>query len=255
MSIPMNWLKLSIVTLLFLGGCQDSSGNLQGMSQPKHQKPVSNAQRAELKLLPTDDASQDPSFELFRQNLLTAAKNHDVNSILGILDHNVMNNLGGNGGIQEFKEQWKLDKPNSELWNTLSAVLTMGGSFSDNEGTKEYCAPYVSSKWSEVVNRLPEGSDPLDYAVITGSNVGLRKEPSMNSPILDNLSYDVVQLADNDGTRRETAPKNVGWVKIVTLRGVMGYVSGTDIRGPGDYHACFRKNGSRWLMTALLAGD
>src|SRR5262245_10335517 len=61
------------------------------------------------KLYPVDEGPKDPSFQAFRDKLIEAAKNRDAKFILSILDPNITSSFGGNGGVKEFKETWKLD--------------------------------------------------------------------------------------------------------------------------------------------------
>ena len=187
--------------------------------------------------------------------LLAAAKNHDTAFILSILDQHILNSLGGSGGVKEFKEQWKLDETGDEFWNTLIAVLTKGGSFSESDGKKEFCAPYVTSKWKDIYVKLPTGSDPSDYQAIINNNVGLRAEPNPNSSLIATLSYDVVRVLSDLEPSAESKTAGLQWVKISTFDGKVGYVDSTNIRSPSDYYACFQKVGSTWVMTTLAAGD
>jgi hypothetical protein len=136
------------------------------------------------KLYPVDEGSKDPSFQAFRDKLIEAAKNRDAKYILSILDPNILNSFGGNGGVKEFKEQWKLDNPNSELWGVLGKILSMGGSFSKNE----FCAPYVFSKFPEL--------DPFEHSAIIGEQVRVREQPDLTSPVIASLSYDIVAITD-----------------------------------------------------------
>ena len=129
-------LLLILLVLSQLLGCQNRATQRIAGATPQAARsekspivtePASAGYQIELKLLPVDEASQDPSFERFRMRLLAAAKNHDTAFILSILDQHILNSLGGSGGVKEFKEQWKLDETGDEFWNTLIAVLTKGG--------------------------------------------------------------------------------------------------------------------------------
>jgi len=212
------------------------------------------AGKKELKLLPVDEASQDQSFAKFRDRLLTAAKNRDIAFILSVLDPHILNSLGGSGGVKEFREQWNLDEGGGELWNTLVTVLENGGSFSEEEGNKQFCAPYVSSKWKDIYELLPKDSDTSDYQAIVNSNVDLRSGPDVNSALVATLSYDVVNVISNSESH-ERAVEGSYWVKIRTMTGTIGFVNSSNIRSPSDYNACFTKVGSQWLMMSLAAGD
>ena len=43
-----------------------------------------------------------------------------------ILDTKIKNNVRGNGGVEEFREEWKLDQPESRVWKVLEDVLVLG---------------------------------------------------------------------------------------------------------------------------------
>jgi hypothetical protein len=77
------------------------------------------------KLLPVDEASKNPDFKKFRDQLITAVKNKDLNFIKSHLDKNIKNGFSGNDGATEFFKQWKLNRhpEKSPLWYELGEVL------------------------------------------------------------------------------------------------------------------------------------
>jgi hypothetical protein len=255
-------LLLILSLLLSLIGCQNGRHDVVGVipkaAETRHGAPVSDSasvrQQVQLKLIPVDEASQDPSFKKFRDRLLAAAKNHDKAFILSILDKHILNSLGGSGGIKEFEERWNLDQGGDELWDTLITVLSNGGSFSNYQGKKQFCAPYVTSKWRDIDEQLPKDSDPSDFQAIIHDNVDLRSTPNSDSPRITTLSYDIVRVISNSRTTDNPA-KDSNWVKVSTLTGTAGYVDSKNIRSPSDYYAYFTKVGPSWVMTALAAGD
>lgn len=248
-------LKLIIMGIALQSGCH-SYQYAKPARQAQQTESVSNAvdvNQGELqesggpaiKLYPIDEGPNDASFDEFRNRLLRAAREHDAAFILSILDPRIINSSDGEGGVREFKDQWKLDQPEGRLWETLTTILSMGGSFRMNSGRREFCAPYVTSQWPSVVNQLPKGADPLDYQVITGKNVAFRSEPNLTAPVLKSLSYDIVKVQSASSA----------WLKITTLSGEQGYVLNKYIRSPTDYQACFRKISERWVMTELAARE
>lgn len=194
------------------------------------------------KLYPVDEAAKDASFKKFREKLILAVKKQDIKFILSILDENIVNNFGGNDGIQGFKEHWSLASKDTELWETLYNALSMGGSFDVIENEKAFCAPYVYSKW-------PGDFEAFDYVAVTGKNVKVREKPSMDGKVLEYLSYEVVKKYSDMGS--DTGE----WVKIFTPSGKTGYVSTKFSRSPIDYRACFKKFKGQWRMTVFVAGD
>ena len=193
------------------------------------------------KLYPVDEGPKDPSFQEFRGKLIEAAKNRDAKFILSILDPKILNSFGGDGGVKEFKEMWKPDNPNSELWGTLIEILSMGGSFTKNE----FCAPYVFTKFPEL--------DAFDHFVIIGEQVRVREQPGLTSPAVATLSYDIVAQADQP--TEPVIKEGHSWIAIKLSNGKTGFVSKQFIRSPIDYRACFMKKMGRWRMVSLVAGD
>lgn len=198
------------------------------------------------KLSPVDDAAKDPSFKAFRDRLVAAVKRHDETVLYESLDPKIANSFGGDGGIAEFKEIWKMGEARTKLWDELATILSMGGSFGKTEGPKSFCAPYVFSNFPDA------GFDATGYAVITGTRVRVRAQPRLKAPVVTSLSYDIVEV-DNEPSA--SGDSNDEWVKIILPNKKRGYVYGKYIRRPTDYRACFEKKQGKWKMTALIAGD
>ena len=198
---------------------------------------------ASARLQPVDEASKDPSFLAFRKRLVRAVRKHDLKFVISILDPEIKNSFGGEGGIDEFKSVWRPDKADSKLWGNLLRILSMGGSFSTRNPDWDFSVPYVFSRW-------PDDYDPFEYAAITGADVNLRREAGMSAPILKQLNYDIVKLEeDNPGDA------NRPWTRVRTLDGIVGYVSSRFVYSPIDYRAGFSRHDGKWRMQFFLAGD
>jgi hypothetical protein len=224
------------------------------------------------KLYPVDEGPKDPSFQAFRARLIEAVKNRDTKFILSILDPhitnsfgfrasrievaknrgekfipsildpNITNSFGGDDGVKQFKEKWKPDNPNSELWDVMVKILSMGGSFRKNE----FCAPYVFSMF-------PDQFDSFEHSAIIGEQVRVREQPDLTSPVIASLSYDIV--AEADPSTEPVKKDGHTWIAIKLSNGKTGFVSKQFIRSPIDYRACFTKKNGKWWMGALVAGD
>ena len=192
------------------------------------------------KLLPVDEAAKDPSFFLFRARLLEAVAAHDAGFVLSILTPDILNNFGGNGGIAEFKEQWKLDGKDSGLWTTLAHVLGLGGKFM---GDATFQAPYVSACW-------PEDADAFDFGAILGENVRVRDKPDKNGAVLARLTFDMIPVLEFAPDHEEDS-----WVKVKLPDGRVGYISAAFVGHAVDWRAFFEKKDGQWRMTSLVAGD
>jgi hypothetical protein len=191
------------------------------------------------KLLPTDEAAENPSFLAFRQRLITAVREKDHQYVVSILAPNISLGFSGAKGVRAFRKEWRPERKDSKLWPTLQSLLSLGGSF-DEDG--EFVAPYVYSKF-------PEGLDSLDDHCIIGKDVRVRSGPSATAPIIATLSYDIVQPATPAVTHATE------WVKITTPDGQSGYVSRRFLRSAMDYRASFAKVKGQWKMNFLVAGD
>jgi hypothetical protein len=255
-------INLVIVSLLLQLACQPYQSQPHAERIETRAAPSTAANSAspqsvetnQIKLYPVDEAHKDPSFAEFRRRLLKAADNHDSEFILSILDPEIINRSDGERGEKEFIHLWKLKEPDNRFWEVLTSVLSLGGSFRDNAGTKEFCAPYVTSKWPTVVSQLTKDADPLDFQVITDKNIPLRSEPNPGASVVVTLEYDVVRVYAN-GTIPDSKNSNTHWLKISTVVGQHGFVPQDVVRSPSDYQACFRKTGSRWLMTELASRE
>ena len=214
--------------------------------------PVSPAQLSgvsAVKMLPVDEASKDPSFEDFRQRLRQAASRRDAGFILEIIDPEIWLSFGGHRGVKDFTEKWHPEKSDSEFWRELESILALGGTFETIDGQKEFCAPYVTCRWQELVKDFPELGEAHEYTVVLGKNVNVHSKPSADAPILETLSFNVLKLSQVDANERTQ------WVEIKTPGGHTGYISAKDVRSPLDYRASFKKVKGRWMLVTFIAGD
>lgn len=195
------------------------------------------------KLYPVDEAASNPSFFTFRARLLKAVNERDVAYLMSIVSANIRNTFGDNNGAAEFRKMWRLDRPNSEIWKELTAVLSLGGKF---EGKQTFMAPYVYSNF-------PENFDAFEDWVIIGENVRVRREPNMRATVIKTLAFDVVKVTDSRPTKARG--EKSGWIAVQLADGQPGFVNEVFIRSGVDYRAIFEKQGDKWIMTAFIAGD
>lgn len=196
------------------------------------------------KLLPVDEAARDPELFVFRARLQEAVARHDVAAVLEAVDPNIKVDFGGGGGIADFRNAWKLqDGDKSPLWAELGLVLALGGSF---QGENVFAAPYVFAS-----DRF---DDAYEQVAVLGSNVRVRAEPSLRSPILAVLSFDIVRLSEI-GRTRMTPEQAEEWAAVELRGGRTGYIASRYVRSPIDFRAIFTRKDGRWSMTAFIAGD
>jgi hypothetical protein len=189
-------------------------------------------------LLPVDEAQLHPDFFTFRAHLLTALARRDTAAVLDAVDPDIKNSFGGNDGIEGFRNAWELDKLDSKLWETLTALLALGGTF-NAEGW--FTAPYVFSRW-------PDEIDAFEHVAIIGSVVRVRREPNLTSQPITSLSFAIVPLSGSAGIAED-------WVGVRLPGGQEGFVSRQFVRSSLDYRAMFAKTSGQWRMRFLVAGD
>ena len=201
-------------------------------------------------VLPVDEGKNDASFNEFREKLIAAVKKRDVKFLLDTLDRDVKGSFGGDSGIADFRRLWKLDRPNSPLWNELLTVLTNGGTFTKEAGikNKQFCAPYGFTVF-------PIDLDAFEYQMIFGNNVNLRARPDLKAETIAQLSYNVVRVDYENSVADKKRKGEYVWLKIETLCGKRGFVSADFVRSRIDYRGCFEKRNGKWKMTLFLAGD
>jgi len=207
----------------------------------------------EIKLYPVDEAAKDASFKRFRDRLIVALNKRDRKFLLSILHPKIQNSFGGDGGIKEFVTDWKLNSPTSKVWTELLTVLSLGGSFGEDNGQKIFEAPYVTSRWDSIMNKLPD-ADAFTHSAIIAARVPVYSKPDAAGRAVVFLSYDVVEV-DNERSIWKGEHEELLWVKIKTPKGQEGYVKADKIRSAVDYRAYFKKVRGKWMMYVFSAGD
>ncbi|RJP20754.1 MAG: hypothetical protein C4527_24680 [Candidatus Omnitrophota bacterium] len=200
-----------------------------------------------VKLYPTDESAWDSSFHAFRKKLDQALAQKDAVFIESILTTDVLSSFGGDGGVAEFKEHYKIAQSDSEFWEIMRECLRLGGTFQYyGDGQKYFVAPYVFS-------RFPKEFDAFFYAAIIKKAVPMRILPDDRAKIIHFLSYDVVKTAEEG--RMELIEEKNGYVKNTTLAGEKGWVRREEIRSPIDYRVLFKLIDGQWKLSSLVNGD
>lgn len=206
-----------------------------------------NAQERYVKFV--DEADKDASFRSFRTQFIATVKRRDVNALMNSLDPNIKVSFGGDEGIVDFKKFWKINSPDTKLWEELLKVLSGGGFLHRNGGRISFSAPYS-------FDGFPEDLDAFSYLVIFGNAVALRDKPSLDGRVITRLSYNIVSVDfDRSVTSDNPNYSTLIWGAVTTIGGQKGYVSAQYLRSPIDYRALFEKRRGKWKMTAFVAGD
>jgi hypothetical protein len=211
---------------------------------------LSAAQAQVGKLLPSDEAVQDPEFFAFRARLQAAVARHDTAAVLEVVDPKIKNTFGGDDGLAAFRRLWKLETgDDSRLWDELGLVLALGGSFQSNpQNNKDtFVAPYVFSRW-------PEQFDAFEHVAVLGTRVRVRAEPRSGSAVLAALSFDIVPLVEM-GRSRMTPDQAKEWTSIKLRDGRTGYIASRYVRSSIAHRAFLTRKDGQWRLTLFVAGD
>ena len=136
---------------------------------------------------PIDQAELNPNFFAFRDSLLAALANKDVDFVLDHLDPQIKMSYDVAQGKEDFMESWKLedDPENSTFWSTMTQVLEAGGIFTSRD-LNYFVSPYTF---------LLDLEDPYSYKAVLGTDVRIR-----NSPWPRRQSVGIAQLRSGSGT-------------------------------------------------------
>lgn len=209
------------------------------------------------KFPPINDISKDKSLVTFVNQLKVAVQKKDKAFLLGALDEKVMSDLGGDGGIAEFKKIWKLDAGDTSIWHQLNRAIELGGAFNkdDQEGRYTFAFPYVH------FIDLEHADDYINVGVITGKNVNIREKPDLKAKVLMQLSYDVIWFVEEGQALQKTEGSNPWgepeWYLIETMdRKKRGWVFWKYVCSPIDYRLyLFKNKQGKWKISAFVVGD
>jgi hypothetical protein len=198
-----------------------------------------------------DDAVGEPDLHIWRTRLLEALANRDTAALFAVLNPNILNSFGGDGGIGEFKEQWQLSSApeRSEVWELLIGLLREGGRFVQGG---IFAAPFYT--FAPVTPPLPPGLDGFETLVVIGEQVPARAAPSVEAPVLATLTLAVVQIDRQRVEVRDSARRV--WVPIVLIHAqVPGWIDKSLVRSRIDYRLGIARSPAGWEIRSLVAGD
>lgn len=187
-----------------------------------------------------DEASKDPSFLAYRQNLLAAVKRHDLPALSAALDPKIYYSYGiQKPGRDGFFAAWKVKKGDPSLWREMEEVLIHGGAFGQNG---DFVAPYIFAKW-------PEKYDSLDYVAVLSPKASVYTKPDAQSPVVAEVGSTMLKLS------RLNEKEHVGWTEVEVTPKKTGYIRNKDVRGGMDFRAIFEKKNGKWRMVTFIGGD
>jgi hypothetical protein len=197
------------------------------------------------KFPPQDESGKDPSLKAFVVQLKQIIKTKDAKRLLTIIHPRVKIDFDDGNGIQHFINTWKPEDPASKVWPIMNKIVAMGGVFSrpDNDPFYKFVFPYVNAIDFE---------DPDLYfntLVATARDIPVREKPDENANVVGKLNFDVV----THDYEKSSLPY---WYFIQTMDSkIKGYVQADFVYSPVDYRMFLTKEGGRWMISCLVAGD
>jgi len=196
---------------------------------------------------PFDEADKDPSFKAYRDKLLAAVERRDAAAVVGMASPDIKLSFGGDEGRATLR-QWLTGAEADAYWTVLKRVLSEGGKF--EEGGL-FMAPWTFHYMP------PDDVDFYGVAIVAGTNVRLRAEPSTGAAVIRALSYEVVEMPPYQEGREDRVEDASGreWYRMRTFGGEEGWIASSFLRFLVDYRAGFEKTEQGWQMTFFVAGD
>jgi len=246
----MKRLLYIMFSLTFLG-CGDNTkqadnNNVADTISTKNEV-IDETGQSDYKILPIDESESDPTLVEFINNLKKVVSNKDTSRLFQSLDTAIIMSYGGGVyGIKEFAKNWQLDKPDkSELWTILNRILSMGGTW-ENDEDKYFCIPYAQS--NKAFSKYKYDFDWYFTAVCISPNVTVYQEPNSTSIKLATLNYDIVEMAPEF--------MKADFTKIHTIdKKIQGYVKTSDLIYSADQHLVIKKIDDNWKITAFAPFD
>lgn len=192
---------------------------------------------------PIDEGINNPEFKMFREQLLKAVEQKDLELLIKHLDENIKYSFGAeDASIEGFLTEWNLkENPGeSKVWEILKQVLLLGGRF---YGDKNFIAPYTYTDFP-----TDDEFDPFNYLVVIDKGVEIFEEQDLKSKVVGTVSYEVVKADDYFANEDN-------WCKITTSSGISGFIHRDKLRSPLDYRIFFQKRNGVWKITVFINGD
>ena len=107
-----------------------------------------------------DDGVKNQEFLEFRNRLLKALEEHNLDLLKASLSHGIEMSIGGERGVEAFTRHWQDFAPESLIWSKLEKILRHGAQY--DQESDEFHAPAVS---------FDDSHSELPQAIIWNKNV------------------------------------------------------------------------------------
>ena len=186
-------------------------------------------------MLPIDEAAEDTNLLAFREALLDAVEDRNIQFLEDHLAEN------GKYGFDGTTKELLLETWDESMWIEMDKAVGLGGIFFDEEKT-EFITPYT-------FKGFPDNYDGFEFNVAISSDVKVYEIKDISSTVIDTLNYSVVKVP--------AMYEDELWTIVELPSGKLGYVKSEEIRSPIDYRVYFTKkpDSGEWEITGMLVGD
>jgi hypothetical protein len=191
-------------------------------------------------LLPVDQSERDPSLAQVLNTLRGIVGRRDDRELLALMSPDFKVEFDVGKGPETFRRQWNSNARDSQVWDLLDRLLTLGGTF---YSPTLFALPYVYT-------RFPTDLDKLSHVVSVHAKVPLRQRPDPGGPEVGTLDYVILPL-----TNAITPPAIFAEPFVEVRHPDWGrcYVSRSDVYSPAGHRAFFEKRQGRWHWLSLAA--
>jgi hypothetical protein len=189
---------------------------------------------------PKDECLHVPGYFELRWKFEDIVRRKDEKALMAMVNPNIDIEIGGEAGKDSFLRKWQLPSASvSPIWSELEKVLRLG---CYAESDRQVFMPQflaLDPHWND--DRVAM------KALVLGENVNLRAGPAANAASKALLSWDMVAAAED--------ASNDGWIAVTTRDGKSGYVHAKYLRYYWDYRVGFMRQGDKWSLNMMMAGD
>lgn len=191
-------------------------------------------------LPPEDHSGRDPSLAQLLKTLRGIVERRDDRELRALMSPDFKVEFDGGKGPDTFRRQWNSNARDSQVWDLLDRLLTLGGTF---YSPTLFALPYVYT-------RFPADLDKLNHVVSVRAKVALRRQPDARGPEVGTLDYVILPL-----TTPITPPALLTQPFVEVRHADWGvcHVSRSDVYSPAGHRAFFEKRQGRWHWLSLAA--
>jgi hypothetical protein len=151
-------------------------------------------------------------------------------------------------GKEAFFKEWKLDTPQSSmLWEVMTGIINLGGTFEKADSGMEFWLPYTHSTtpWEKITR----DRDPYFTAICTAAKCKVFNEDDTTSPLTAYLNYDIVEF--------DPTAHNDQFLEITTFdKKINGFALRSNFSYEADITLILRKDkNGNWKITSFAGFD